>query len=350
MSMARQRVTLIAPHDTGQPTGILTYVNELVRRQPDDLDLRVRHLGKREWVVRGKRIGGTLSTWASLARLKLGPEDGLVHATDTFCLAKGTHVLTIHDLIPATVSRHLGARVHQARFRKRIGQVPRIVTPTRVVADQVRTTFGLPPERVSVIPMGVDLERFRPVSGIPRGVAPGKANLLYVGAYRPYKHIDRVLEALAGTDIRFVRVGPPGKDAYYQTCVQAAARGNVDFVDVGYVAADDLPAYYSACDLLVYPSRDEGFGIPPLEAMACGTPSVVSDIPVFREVYGNAAHYVHDFTAASLKATIEDALARPLAPSALQAHARQYSWDATARGTYAVYRDVLAGLAPPRLK
>lgn len=339
------RVTLVAPHDAGHPTGILAYVAQLARRAPPDIEVQVRHLAKREAVLMGRRVGGTLSTWASLLGLDVRDAD-VVHATDTFCLAKGASVLTIHDLIPAQVMRHLGARIHQRLFAGRLRAVRRIITPTRVVAQQVHGAFGIPMERITPIHQGFDDHIFYPVDDVPPAVDPAKHNLLYVGAYRPYKHIDKVLAALEGRpDVRFIRLGPPGRDAYHQLCLDTARRAGVDFVDAGYVDGAQLRAYYSACDLLVYPSRDEGFGIPPLEAMACGTPSLLSDIPVFREIYGELAAYAEDATPAALRRAIDGALAHPSPAAPLQAHASRFTWDDTARKTYAVYREV-AGEGP----
>lgn len=339
--MPAQRVTLVAPYDVGQPTGILAYVHELVRQAPDDLDVRVVNLRKRELMVKGKRYGGTLSTWAQLSTLRLGKDAGLVHATDTFCLAKGTQALTIHDLIPALVSRHLGARLHTRLFANRIQATRQILCDTQVVADQVVERLGIPAERVETIPLGYDDAAFRPNPATPAAIAPDKRNLVYVGAYRPYKHIDLVLQALAGTNVRFLRIGPPGNDAYYQQCLAAAKAGNVDFVDVGYVSKAELAAYYTAADLAVYPSRDEGFGIPPLEAMGCGTATLLSDIPVFREIYGSEAHYVDSFEPAAIHLAIQAALEDPIPAERLKEHAARFTWGKTTRRTYDVYRRLL---------
>ncbi|MHB8634735.1 MAG: glycosyltransferase family 4 protein [Thermoplasmatota archaeon] len=333
------KVTLVAPHDTGQPTGILTYVQELAARSPPAVEVDVRHLGKNEFVVAGRAVGGTLSTWASLATLRLGPDAGVVHATDTFCLARGSRVLTMHDRIPATVRRHVGARWHERLFRRRLQRVERIITPTRVVAADVES-MGLG-AGIDVIPMGFDQALFRPATRpVPAGFAPGRRNILMVGAWRPYKHFDLVIEALAGTPWRLVRVGPPGKDAYHARCQKMAREGEVDLADVGYVAATDLPAYYGSADLLLYPSASEGFGIPPLEAMGCGTPSLLADIPVLREVCGNAAHYAGDLRAPALRESIARALDDPIPKARLAERAALYSWDATARRTYALYEEL----------
>lgn len=335
-------MTLVAPPDTRSPTGIPAYVEALRQRAPPDLDLQVRHLPKAELVVAGKRLGGTLSTWAALAAIRPGWEAGLLHATDTFCLVAGSRVATVHDLIPARVSRHLGARLHQRLFRRRLANVETVITPTRHVAREVEAELGIPASRLVPIHQGFDPARFYPSQG-PRdpALAEGRPNLLYVGAYRSYKRIDAVLSALKGIECRFVRAGPPGKDAYHAQCLRAARDNGVDLVDVGFVDDSRLRALYTGCDLVVYPSRDEGFGIPPLEAMACGTASLLSDIPVFREVYGELAHYVPSFDASALREGIERALSHRLPASALRTHAAAYTWDKTAHATFGVYRRLL---------
>ncbi len=129
---------------------------------------------------------------------------------------------------------------------------------------------------------------------------------------------------------------PDGRDGL-------ARKEAVRFLD--YVPLDEMPALYSAADALVFPSFYEGFGVPPLEAMRCGTPAVVSDIPVLREVMGDAVIFVDPRDPGS----IADGMKRVLTDPALAAEmarrgaarAELYTWDRSARGALAAYRAVL---------
>ncbi len=112
----------------------------------------------------------------------------------------------------------------------------------------------------------------------------------------------------------------------------------------GYVSERDLRALYSSCAVCVYPSLYEGFGLPPLEAMACGAPVIASDVPSLAETVGKAAHVVppkdvHKL-AQSLVAMISDEGKRDYFSSAGLKHASQFSWEQTARLTLEVYREV----------
>jgi glycosyltransferase involved in cell wall biosynthesis len=114
----------------------------------------------------------------------------------------------------------------------------------------------------------------------------------------------------------------------------------------GYVPPSDLVALYSAADLFVYPSRYEGFGFPPLEAMGCGAPVITSDSSSLPEVTGDAALHVDPndndaLTAAMLRVLSDDSLREELRHKGQQ-RARHFSWDRCARQTLTVYREALA--------
>jgi len=116
---------------------------------------------------------------------------------------------------------------------------------------------------------------------------------------------------------------------------------------LGYVPAEDLVALYNLADLFVFPSLYEGFGLPPLEAMACGLPVVASTAPALREVLDDAALLVHPqdvvaLTEAMAAALRDEALRSRLRQAGLR-RAAQFSWERTARETAAVYREAVGG-------
>jgi glycosyltransferase involved in cell wall biosynthesis len=219
--------------------------------------------------------------------------------------------------------------------------------------------LGAPPAGVTVTHCGVD-PTFRPLDAAQ--VAAWRARyglperfILYVGTLEPRKNVPRLLDAYA----RLRRRGPVpplvlvGGRGWRHAAIDArlAALGLGDAVRfLGYVPAAELPLCYNAAGVFVYPSLYEGFGLPPLEALACGTPVVTSNAASLPEAVGDAAVLVDPRDPAALA----DALAAALADEPLRqrlraaglAQARRFSWRRMAEQTLAVYHDVQQLTAP----
>jgi glycosyltransferase involved in cell wall biosynthesis len=197
-------------------------------------------------------------------------------------------------------------------------------------------------------------DRFRPVPPDEARQVAGRLGLdgpfiLSVGARQARKNVPRLLEAFTalrarGSRHRLALAGPTlWSDPTLSAALARHGLGDA-VVALGYVDEQDLPALYSAADLFVLPSLLEGFGLPVLEAMACGTPVVCSNTSSLPEVAGDAALLVDPLDIGE----IADAMARVLADAALAAELRRrgleraarFSWQRTARATVAVYRDV----------
>src|SRR5205823_6437535 len=191
----------------------------------------------------------------------------------------------------------------------------------------VEERYGVPPGKVTVTPNGVD------PSFTPGGAGDGY--LLFVGAIQRRKDPLAALEAARAVGLPLVVAGPEKEPAL----AQQLRAGGADLR--GYVERDELAELYRGAAALVLPSRYEGFGLPVLEAMACGTPVVVSDDPGLREVAGDAAAYAArdgDFAGAVRRAL---AHREELSAAGLE-RVRLFSWRLTARRTVEVYRAVLA--------
>ena len=180
------------------------------------------------------------------------------------------------------------------------------------------------------------------------GLTPGRF-LLYVGVLEPRKNVPMLLQAFAQIarhfpEVPLVIVGKKGW-MYDAIFAELTARGLADrVVFTGYVPEEDLPRLYGGARAFVYPSLYEGFGLPVLEAMQCGTPVVTTDISSMPEVVGDAALMVHPddmngLAGALTRVLSDDALAADLRQRGL-ARAAEFSWERCARETRAVYEEI----------
>ncbi len=241
----------------------------------------------------------------------------------------------------------LGNRLNLTAIRR----VAAVITVSESSRNDILRFTDCDPSRVHVILEGVS-ERFRPPNGKGNGRGEGldgrPLRILHVGHCGVYKNIEGILRALPlllarlGPRVVFVKVGGP------------FTRGQLALIDrlgieqsvrhLGMVPAADLPRVYADADLLLMPSFHEGFGLPVLEAMACGTPVVASNQGSLPEVVGEAGLLVEPTDTEQIAAAAErlltgDRLRADLRQKGLE-RARAFTWERTARETLAVYRNV----------
>jgi len=239
-------------------------------------------------------------------------------------------VVTIHDLSferdPALMPRKDRLVFRRVVPRAARGAARVLTVSERTKADLVEL-YGLAPEHVVVTPNGVD-----PAFTPGETAAPG-SYALAVGAVQPRKNQAAALAAAKAAGLPLVVVGPV-KD---ESLAGELRAGGADLR--GYVTQAELVELYRGAACLLQPSRYEGFGLPVLEAMACGTPVVAIDEPALREVAGDAAVFTDE---AGLAAGIRLALAeRDRLVAAGLERARLFSWRAAAATTLAVYREAI---------
>jgi len=266
-------------------------------------------------------------------------------------------VSIVHDLIPLVYPEESPRQHWYLR-----SFVPAVLRASaRVIADSAQTKadvvahFGLSPEGIVVIPPGVDHGQFfpRPDAGAETERLGLRAYVLFVGSLRPHKNLARLLEAMAQVPDGLMLVVVGYQDPRYWPALARKAddlgiAGRVRFL--GFVEARWLPMLYSAALAAVVPSLYEGFGLPVLEAMACGTPVIASSAGALREVAGDAALLVdpHDVSgwAEAITLVAADAGLRADLQARGVIRAAKFSWSETARRVLAAASEVHAAHKP----
>src|SRR5215208_1776010 len=276
------------------------------------------------------------------------------------------YVVTVHDLIRYFDLKGRGPLIHRPNLRDRlylgldyagIRRATALIAVSHTTKRDLVRHLGIPPARVAVVYEGLDHGRFRPVD---RRLVDAPY-VLFVGSEHPRKNLATLLRAFRllkdeprFRELRLVKVGAAGgREAPFRrrTLAAVAALGlERDVLFTGRVPDADLPAYYSGAACLVLPSLYEGFGFPPLEAMACGCPVIVSSAGALPEVAGDAALVVHPRDPRALARAMATLLTdenarRDLVERGLR-RARRFTWERTAERTLAVYR-VVEGRRPP---
>lgn len=219
-----------------------------------------------------------------------------------------------------------------------------VVAVCQALKDRL-VELGADGDRITVLRNGVDLELFRPVDRAAARQALGltRHTLLSVGGLIPRKSNDIAIRALAGLpDVDLLLAGDgPERDALSRLAADLGVAGRVRFL--GAVAHADLPGLYSAADALVLASSREGWANVLLEAMACGTPVIASDVWGTPEVVAARAAGVlmPSRTPAGLTAAFEDLFTDPPSRAETRAYAEQFDWGATTRGQLDLFGDVL---------
>ena len=267
-------------------------------------------------------------------------------------LGHGHAVVTIHD-----VSFMRFPEMAETRNLKHlldgIGRTVRradaILADSRVIADEIVQVLGAAPSKVHTVYPGISTG-FQPsdektVAAMRQRLNIDRPYLLAVGTIEPRKNLPflfEVFEHMREFDGLLILVGSMGwKYEAILTRLRASPRAGA-IRHLQGVAESDLRALYSGAELLLFPSFYEGFGFPPLEALACGTPVVSSAGGSLREVLGSAATIVDSFDVEAWSAAALRQMGDRSRAKQGRAHAAQYSWSATARAAWEVYRGLAA--------
>ena len=329
----------------GQPTGIGVYANAVLPALQELPHVLIP--GGEEGTAK-QRLKRLAWTQFELPRLARRHQASLIFtpAPEGYLgLQSIPQVVMVHDLRPIShPERSLQSVYFQAWVPPLLRAARHVLTNSLFTAGEIQRCTGLPAERISVIPLGYDAEHFTP--GDPGSPIPQQPYLLHVGQGYPHKNLRRLIQAFALVasaypELRLVLAGKPHPTETPQLQALAAELGLQHRVEFrAYVPYANLADLYRGASAFVFPSLWEGFGLPVLEAMACGTPVITSVGSGTEEVAADAALLVDPVDVDALS----HALRRLLDQSSLQAHCRRqglvraahFSWAATAEATRAL--------------
>lgn len=327
-------------------------------RPEDACDPRFHYLGvsRRTVATRPLSLGEQWSMPAIIDREGMD----LVHVPhlNVPLLARTPLIATIHDLIPFHYPEAIAARFGLPYFRAMSCLVPRKARRVLTVSDHTRQDLirlaGADPARIDLVPLGVDDAFAREVAptlrqAVRRRFGLADRYLLYAGQWKAYKNVELLLDVMerlapAFGDVKLVLVGK--EDPRVALRERLVARHLEDRVVLtGYVDENELAALYQEATCFVFPSRCEGFGLPPLEAMAAGVPVVASDRASLPEVVGDAGllldpDAVLEWTQA-IEALCDDPARRRQLVERGRERIKSFRWELTAARTVESYRRAL---------
>jgi len=261
-------------------------------------------------------------------------------------------IITVHDILPIKYPESCPRMKYYFYY-----SLPTLLNNSQaIICDSENTKkdiiayYGIKDKPIYVIYAGFNRKRFYPrENGTVQKQYGLKNYLLYIGDLRPYKNLERSLEAFARLNLKEFKFVIGGKkDPRFYPKVEKKMdelflKDRVVFLD--YVPEENLPHLYSEAAAFVFPSLYEGFGLPPLEAMACGCPVVVSNAASLPEICGDAAYYVDPYNVESIAEGIyrvltDEVLRSNLIEKGLE-RAKLFSWEKSAKEHLKVFEEVL---------
>ena len=318
-----------------------------------------RRLGVDTFLMPGRGGWDRLRFMEAARRLK--PDLLFMPSPERVYFKSAKLAVVIHDLIPLIFPGESGKRLGgwwRGNFLSCLRKADLIITSSEYSKGDMTVRFGVPESKVAVIPLGFDSRLFNPApagqssgKGLLAGYGIDRPYLIHVGAWQPRKNLDRLIRAFrllergrSDQSFQLVLCGMrhPAADKLDELVRSLALDGRV--ILTGLVPDSDLAELYRGAIAFVMPSLYEGFGLPVLEAMACGVPVISSDRSSLPEVMGDAAVYFdpeseEDIATAAERVTSDTALRGELIQRGL-ARVKQFSWEACTRATLGALRSM----------
>jgi glycosyltransferase involved in cell wall biosynthesis len=293
----------------------------------------------------------------------------LVHIPNLFSVPRllpCPYVMTVHDMLEhmskARQQTGFWGSMHFQLTKRALRGAARIFAVSNFTKNEVEKLFGIPPGRIEVIYNAID-ERFLHghASAADRQLIAERYQvtypfLLYAGRISPHKNVVRMIEAFSALktelekdqafpDLKLIIIGDDvsGNPDLRRTVIRSGVQNDVRFL--GFVPIEVLRTFYDQAKIFIFPSLYEGFGLPPLEAMAHGTPVVTSNVSSLPEVVGHAAVLVHPENVFEIMRALQRVLLdQPLREEMKERSYRQaakFSWEKSVRRMMDAYREVL---------
>ena len=340
----------------------LLRVSSEVSVSPFEFAAKDKLLGSSDWGNYQLQAALSWATGATfpVVHFRLGRDVEVVHATDHFIpkISRKPHVATIHDAIPLSHPESVRYNLKQLRhamFKHLARSANEFITVSEHSKKEIVKWFGIPEDKLTVTPLGVDedwyndvdteeLARVKTLHALPDRF------FFFVGTLQPRKNIRRIIDAHKSLpqhmrrEVPLVIAGRHGwkcdaEVAELQNCSDGTMRW------IQYVPAQDLLPIFKQATALVWPSLNEGFGLPVLEAFAAGLPVVTSTTTSLPEVAGDAALLVNPESIGEIAEAMQTIASNEILQNDLRtrgrARAKQFTWDRTARQTIEVYRKAI---------
>lgn len=354
----KKQVLISGLNTSEQNTGVQYYPEYLFREistiHSDSLQISIIN---REKLVFKNSFFRVLYENTLLNRFIQNKKITLYHATSyviPFFFKPPKSIVTVHDLITIDfpeLCKRTSVIYFKLLFRRSLKKAKKIITVSETVKKDIIKHFNIIPSKIKVIPLGVDIVFQRNINkDVKKKYSLPDKYILFVGNLEAKKNLHRLVEAFrilkesTSFDHQLVLVGKKGWGVgnLQKSVGQLGLQKEVVFL--GYAPKEDLPTIYSMADLFVFPSIYEGFGIPPLEAMACGTPVLVSKQGASPEICGDACFQVDPYSVEDILRGIKELLFNEDLRLELiekgKTHINQYSWKRTAIETLKIYEEV----------
>lgn len=284
------------------------------------------------------------------------PQNGVGLSKNISC----KKVITLHDIIPLKMPETVSERylkIFNNELPEIIDDCDGIITVSEFSKNDISKEFGFPLEKIFVTPLAAE-EIYKPLSKcqsknlITEKYGIKEDFVLYVGGFSPRKNILGLIEAYSKLPsklkdtFKLIIVGTKGRSypMYKARAEKLNISDNVIFTD--FIPLDDMPLFYNAAEVLVYPSFYEGFGLPPIEAMACGTPVIASNVTSLPEVCYESALLIdpHDIDLLSydIERVLSNSLLRLTMVKKSLSRSTNFSWIKTAKKTIDAYNSILS--------
>jgi len=313
---------------------------------------------------RDDTLKGSLDFRAIVRRL----ECDLVHVPHLFWIPRGLscpYILTVHDLLEhmygSRNASSLRRSLHFYLTRRVLRKAARVLAVSQFTRNEIEKLLSIPDERIEVVYNAID-ERFLRGHAteadrelIAQRYLVNYPFILYAGAIRPHKNVVRIIEAFSALkselqkeqlfpDLKLIIIGDDlsSHPRLRRTVVRSGVQNDVRFL--GFVPIEVLCIFYDVAKIFVFPSLYEGFGLPPLEAMAHGTPVVTSNTSSLPEVAGNAALLVNPENVFEIRRGLQRVLLDPALREGMKvrgyAQAQRFSWTTSVSRILEIYREV----------